>query len=166
MPILNQNEIANFFGVTRQSILDWTGKGCPFLEKPEGRGKGSWKFDSAAVANWRLQHERAVMARTTGDTTEEQMKLRIKAADLLRAESDAAYSELELQIKRGEFVALSEIGSDIEDRVARCRARLLSIPKVLASPISAESDPVRCEELIRNPIFAALTELSHAQPEV
>ena len=50
---MNRATLAKFFGVPVAEVDKWVGQGCPYIKRATGKGD-EWIFDSADVANWRL----------------------------------------------------------------------------------------------------------------
>lgn len=81
---VNRTDLASVFGIAPTTVDAWVKAGCPYLERPTGRGKG-WTFDTAAVARWREQ--RAADEAAGRDVPDETaMRLRKLAADAKSAE--------------------------------------------------------------------------------
>lgn len=82
----------------------------------------------------------------------------------LRKESALAdLRELELAEKRRDLLSASEVSTAIHELIATSKSKLLLIGDELGDRISAESDPIKCREMIAAEIRAALQELSKYQ---
>ena len=96
-------------------------------------------------------------------------KQRLDAGDFLQArtrreQAVAKLRELELREKRGELVQLKDVTRAWTGLVAAVRSRLLMMPANLATYVAAESNPAKCEDIMRSELYEALTELSQWRP--
>ena len=80
-----------------------------------------------------------------------------------RAAYEAQLAGLELAEKRRDLLRASEVSTAIHDLIATSKSKLLLIGDELGDRISAESDPIKCREMIAAEIRAALQELSKYQ---
>ena len=97
---VNRSDLALVFGVAATTIDAWIKAGCPYLERPTGRGKG-WVFDTAAVARWREQRAAEDAA---GKEVQDEAALRLRK---LAAEAKAA--ELALMRDMGELAPIADM---------------------------------------------------------
>ncbi|HEV7271791.1 terminase small subunit [Pseudoxanthomonas sp.] len=51
---VNRAGIAKVFGVPVAEIDKWVDSGCPYIKRAKTKGD-AWVFDTADVANWRLE---------------------------------------------------------------------------------------------------------------
>ena len=124
----NRSDLASVFGIAPTTVDAWIKAGCPYLERPTGRGKG-WAFDTAAVARWR---EQRAAEEAAGKDVQDEAALRLRK---LAAEAKAA--ELTLMRDMGEVATITEmervwsrILAETQSRlrgsfVTRCEAQLL-----------------------------------------
>lgn len=156
MPIIgtgknvSQLELASLFGVSVVTVRAWQRKGLPVLEKG-GRGKPSI-YNTAAVARWR--EEQAALA-ASGDTSAMDMD----EARRRKTAAEAALAEMDLAIRRGEYVLIEEVGAAVEAEYATIRANFSSMP----GDISGDLEHLRAseiEELLANKVSEILNELS------
>jgi len=116
------------FGIAPTTVDAWIKAGCPYLERPTGRGKG-WLFDTAAVGRWR---EQVVADTAAGKEVQDEAALRLRklAAEAKSAELKLAH-EMELvgSIEVMERVwsrMLAELQSNLRGSfVSRCETQLL-----------------------------------------
>jgi hypothetical protein len=86
----------------------------------------------------------------------------IRAARLRWFESRASIAELELAQRRGELLNAAEVTQALRSAMATMRNRLLSVPSHLGPRIAATTDAVKCAQLLREQISAALEDLANA----
>jgi phage terminase Nu1 subunit (DNA packaging protein) len=151
--IVNKRELAEVFGVSPQAIDGWLSRGCPVLEK--GAPLVGYKFDTAAVAEWRAEQRVSEAIGGNKPASQEDAFQRKTAAE-------AALAELKLARELGQLVTLEDVERVWQNLAAMCRARMLAIPSNIARlAFSAESvDEARA--IIENAIHEALNELAAA----
>ncbi len=122
-------QLAAIFGVTPPAIDGWVRRGCPVHEpsKGPGRGKGA-KFWVPDVVAWRDTH--IVLKGAIADTGEQPQDLRNR---LLRTQTESA--ELDLAVKRGELIEVTEYRDALESTYQRVGARLKGVKPKLASAV-------------------------------
>lgn len=123
---VNQAELAALFGVSTVTIRAWERKGLP-VERKGGTGRAS-SYNTAAVARWR--EEQAALA-ATGDTSAMDME----EARRRKTAAEAALAELDLSIRRGDYVLIEEVGSIVADEYATIRANFTSLPGDIAADL-------------------------------
>ena len=139
-------QLAAIFGVTPPAIDGWVRRGCPVHEpsKGPGRGKGA-KFWVPDVVAWRDTH--IVLKGATADTGDEPKDLRTR---LLRAQTES--EELDLALKRGQLLEVTEFREALESTYQRVGARLKGVkPKLAAAVVgvtTVQEGFVRVEPLI------------------
>lgn len=124
--MVNQAELAAMFGVQPITIRAWERKGCP-VEIKGGGGHRS-KYNTAAVIRWR--EEQAALA-ATGDTNAMDME----EARRRKTAAEAALAELDLSVKRGEYVLIEEVGAVVAEEYATIRANFSSLPGDVAADL-------------------------------
>ena len=50
---VNRVSLAKVFGVPVADVDKWVDMGCPYIKRAAGKG-AEWIFDTADVANWRI----------------------------------------------------------------------------------------------------------------
>jgi hypothetical protein len=68
--------------------------------------------------------------------------------------------ELELAEKRGELLNASEVSTAIHELISTAKSKLLLLGDELGDRLAAESDPIRCREMVNAEVRSALTALS------
>jgi hypothetical protein len=68
--------------------------------------------------------------------------------------------ELELAEKRGELLNASEVSTAIHELISAAKSKLLLLGDELGDRLAAESDPIRCREMVNAEVRSALTALS------
>lgn len=143
--------VARFFGVAADTIRkDWKARGMP----AGGRGR----YDLAAIARWRIQHERDQAGATGGGPVDE------IAEQLRRARAEAA--RLDVDRKRrardaelGEVVSARWVSETLRHALGVFRQRLESLPAERAQLFPASARSAAVEEW-RQAIRRSLVELA------
>lgn len=120
MTILNTTQLAEHYGVHRQTILSWARKGMPYMTKG-GRGK-EWQFDSVHVSSWRDQQTLNDAIGDTNDTSEEELKRRKLAAETSIVEIEAAKA-------RSEVVPVEDVEKTVRDLSIELATRMMLVGK-------------------------------------
>lgn len=142
---LSQTDLARFFGVTPTTIRAWERRSCPVVRT--GRKGVQAIYNTAAVIRWR--EEQAVLA-ASGDTAGMDME----EARRRKTAAEAALAELELSVKRGEYVEIEQVGRVVEDEYATIRANFTS----LAGDIAADLENLKAVE-IQEALAAKVSEI-------
>lgn len=82
-----------------------------------------------------------------------------------RAAYEAKLSELELAKAEGRYIDIDVARADIESRIVRCRARLVSLPAKLAPLVVGVEDLNELRGIIERVVYEALAELANAGNE-
>jgi len=69
--------------------------------------------------------------------------------------------ELELSEKRKELLSAAEVSTAIHGLISSAKSKLLLLGDELGDRLAAESDPIRCRELVNAEVRNALTALSN-----
>jgi len=144
--LLSKGELAEAIGVSRLTVENWIGRGCPVTEKGS-RGR-RWALNPADVVAW-------LLARDRNGT---------KAPDLTRARAELAQAQaekakLELATLRGRLIPADKIERAWSDLILAFRSRALAIPKKLAPRVS-EATTAEAERILEEEIHEALAELA------
>lgn len=98
---------------------------------------------------------RALMDRAKGD--QEKLIVSEERARLLRAQAELR--ELELAQRSAKLLDAQDVEAVWAKHVTTVRAKFLALPSRLAAEISGMDDPAKCQRLIQDAIYEALTEL-------
>lgn len=147
---VNKTELAELQGVSLPTINAWMTQGMPVAAEG-GRGKG-YEFDNAAVTEWRVSRAQRKALSGAGSESEAASKKRKVAAEADIAEMKAA------QI-RGELCIQADLVADIQNDLAKVRARLLGIP-TRAAPMVVALEEQGARQLLQELVHEALEELS------
>ncbi|MGQ3671797.1 terminase small subunit [Xanthobacter sp. TB0136] len=145
--LVNQAQLAALFGVQPITIRAWVRKGCP--EEVKGGGGKRAAYNTAAVIRWR--EEQAALA-ATGDASaldEAELKKRKLAAEM-------GLAELELSVRRGEYVEIEQVGALVADEYATVRANFTAMPGDIAPDLEG-CTAAEIQELM----MAKVTEILH-----
>ena len=129
---VNRSDLASVFGIAPTTVDAWIKAGCPYLERPTGRGKG-WVFDTAAVARWREQRAAEDAA---GKEVQDEAALRLRK---LAAEAKSA--EMELLQRMGALAPIDEMEREWSRVLAEVQSNLRgSLITRLATQLIGETD--------------------------
>ncbi len=147
--LLNQREIAEFFGYSAKSVSLWQREGMPVaLETAPGLEN---QYDSEAVHRW-------IIARKVAEVAGDADKSRLN-----RLQGDKI--ELEIAEKRRELIPASEIEPAWVGMILAAREALLSVPDRIA-PLLAHLDGVDAmRDLLSEQIEDALLKLAATDGE-
>lgn len=141
--VVNQAELAQIMGVSKQTISAWQEEGLPVATRGV-RGRPN-SYDTAKVVKW-------FAARESGKSEETQKDR------LSRVQADRI--EMEMAHQRGELVPAAEIAPAWSGIVIAVRQALLAIPAGVA-PLLAQADGQdEIRTLLEEAIADALTKLS------
>jgi phage terminase Nu1 subunit (DNA packaging protein) len=141
--------IAERLKLTPRRIQQLVGEGLPRIT----RGK----YDVDQVLDWYIAKLERQLARQTDEEGEiakkfnEEMRLLSSRADL---------QELDLAIKRREFVAIADVEKQMTDLVITTKARILTVPARLAPELLGEDSRVMVQAKIEKSIKEALSHLA------
>lgn len=147
---LNQTETAMLFGVTPATIRTWERRGCPVVK--QGRKGVEAVYNTAAVIRWR--EEQAALA-ASGDLS----SMDVEEARRRKLAAEAALAELDLAVRRGDFVEIEQVGKAVEEEYATIRANLTSLPGEVAADLEGLTTAER-QELIAAKVSEILTALA------
>ncbi len=110
MRTLNRTELATFHGVSQPTVDEWIRRGCPAIARGN-KGK-AWKFDSAAVINWRLEEAKIDAKAGISDPSGVMSK---EEADRRRAVALARSAEIEVDERLKSVALVSDVKADLTD---------------------------------------------------
>lgn len=142
-------QAAALLGKKTDTLKKWFGQGCPHEKAAKG-----YRVDVAAVFDWRIAHERSLVA---GDESGEVLVLELERAKLAKEQRIAA--EMANAVRRGELVEASEVAAGWASIVQACKAKLLSLGSKVASRVSHPNQRLLAKE-IDGEIKLVLKELS------
>jgi phage terminase Nu1 subunit (DNA packaging protein) len=115
--IVNLSELSAQIGVTRNTLMSWTKRGCPYVSRADRKKGIEWQLNTAEVAQWRI--DQAVL-NAIGDLTETDINELRKRK--LRAET--VIVELEAAKARGQVGDLEEFERQVTSASIEIRTRL------------------------------------------
>jgi len=153
---VSTTELANFLGVHRRTIQDWTKQGCPIAVRVSQGVKGGHQFIPRDVMNW--LKEKAVSDAIGGDdpnivSAEEAKRRKILA--------EAGLQEIELAKKKGDVIDLAELERKLSNSFAIVRSNMLKVPDRTAIRLVGETDEVKIKRIIREEVTQALEALAN-----
>ena len=149
-PIVSQAELCRLFNTTPQTVLAWEGRGCPIVQKG-GRGKPS-RYRVSEVIRWR--EEQAALA-ATGDLAAMDME----EAKRRKLAAEAALAELDLAVRRNEYVLIEEVAETVAAEYSDVRANFTSMPGDIAADLEGLAT-IEIQELLAAKVSEILTALS------
>lgn len=154
---LNREKLADMFGCSLRTVDDYKNHGMP--GEPPERAGDQWRFDSADCINWLVARERkSVEAKYSGG--DQQGTLTFQRQRLTQGQADLV--ELERKKLEEALLDAEEVAQEWSSEITEARNILLAIGDELGDKIAAETDAVRCRELINARVRAALQELADA----
>lgn len=147
--LVNQRQIAEIFGVTRETIRKWIDQGMPTRN---GTG-GLRLYLPSEVIRWREDRVTQSALDSVAITDIEEAKRRKLAAE-------AAMAEIELSKARGEVVEIGLVGAEVGSALATCRARLLGIGASVVPRLQIAADGVEMKAIVDEAVHRALEEIS------
>jgi len=150
---INRGDLAALCGVSLPTVDSWIENGCPFLER--GSRGVEWRFDSAAVIDWRIQRavEKAVM-----DTGGDNSKGRREDADCRRAVANAVVAEIGADEALKSVVSRHDAIADLATFCQVLRTGLSNMAAKIAARATTMNSAPEIEALARketNRAFAA-----------
>lgn len=139
--IVNTTDLVNLFGVTKKSIAEWSGKGCPKI------GRGLWKLKD--VIAWRGLARRGDV---NGEESDAVKKLR---ADAEYKDAKAKQEAVRLQEMLGNLIPIDMMKDEWAMMFTEIRQQLLKLPNDIRAktyvlyPECSEEVTVIAEETIR-----------------
>ena len=155
--IVTRDRCASIFGIARTTLDDWVKRGCPILKK--GAMGVAAEFDTAAVADWRINEATVGDAGGSPDLTKERARLAREQADKAAMEN--------AQLRR-ELLPADEVKKADESIWATVRDRMRSIPMAAADLCveeAAKSGSAGVADILRSMIDDALEALGTADVE-
>lgn len=147
--ICSTSEIAEFLGVSYETVQNDIAKGAPISERG-GKGK-QHQIAAGEYVRWMV---RRAAEREDGDL------LNYDAARTRKMNADAQVAELDLAERRGEVVEVGAVVSVVTDMLAEIKAKLLSIPSRLAHRLAAVGTREAAMEILEKEITGTLNELT------
>lgn len=152
--LVNQRQIAEIFGVTRETIRKWADLGMP----TRGGDRRARTYLPSEVIRWREERAERAAIESVAITDIEEAKRRKLAAE-------AALAELELAKARDEVAEIELMGAEVGKAFARCRARLLGIGAAVVPRLQLAMDGVEMKRIVDDEVHLALGELSNGALE-
>jgi phage terminase Nu1 subunit (DNA packaging protein) len=155
--LVTRYQLAEILEVAPDQVTRMEREGLPV----ESRGAGSRpsRYLLAKAVPWYLARERDRLAGSAEATSLDAERARL-------AKAQARRTELDIRRKEGELVPLAEVTEALTSLLATVRARLLAIPSALGPGLAAAASggPRAAEDLVRQAIESALTELASWRP--
>lgn len=160
---VNRSDLASVFGIAPTTVDAWIKAGCPYLERPTGRGKG-WAFDTAAVARWR---EQRAAEEASGREVQDEAALRLR-----KLAAEAKFAEMELLQRMGALAPIDDMERVWSRVLAELQSNLRgSLITRLATQLIGETDPKTFKRIALTEVDSLLESLvemdlsEEAQPE-
>jgi len=150
LPHVTKAELGRLMGASIPTVSQWVSKGCPYVQKGS-KGK-QWIFNVPDVVAWRGEQ---IAIQAVGDTK----SLDIDEARRRKVAAEAALTELDLSVRRGELVEVEVVADTVGEDYANLRAKLLSFPVKLAPQVVGMEDAGEIQSLSESLIHEALEEL-------
>jgi hypothetical protein len=149
-----------------QADADWTRKTDPGKQRG-GESRNPVEAPMAAAAGESADPRRRVAA---GDVERPDDPPSGQIDDYQRSRAAKEYWESELSRLKAEREAGNLISRESAEKawggmVVSTRTKALYLPSQLASRLASESDPITCEEILKDAVHKLLSELSEYRPE-
>lgn len=149
---VNRQELAEVFGITVVTVDAWVRRGCPYVQRG-AKGK-VWKFDTAAVAEWRREQARDEASGVNETDGEDELKRRKLAVQI-------AAEELKLAKARELVAPLDQMGRAVATAFAEIKARMRSdLRSRLVARLLGETDERRFNAVVLEEVDQALESLA------
>ena len=150
--IVNFVDLVALWGISRNTLYSWLRKGCPFIKKAD-RSRGiQWEFNTADVAQWRLDQAVQDVIAETSNATEDELRRRKLAAETVLAELQTAKA-------KGEVGSLDEFERVVTNASIQIRTRLRQMADRVA-PIVVGLKVSEVKRILRDEVDQALTVLA------
>ncbi len=151
--IASLSAVARIIGVQRNTLMSMVRRGCPYLSKP-GRKKGSeWKFNTAEVAQWRIDQAVKEAIGDVRETDEKELRKRKLRAETIIAELEAAKA-------RGQVGDLDEFGRQVRNASIKIRTRLKQMVARVAPMLIGIKKITEIKAILADEVDQALTALA------
>lgn len=143
--IVNLLGLASIWGLHRNTVSAWVKRGCPYVTRADRNQGIEWEFDSAEVAQWRLEQAVQDAIGDTQKATKDELIRRKLAAETVIAELEAARA-------RGQVGDLQEFERQMTEAAVEIRTRMQQMvsrvaPMVLGSKKVSEIKAILAEEI-------------------
>lgn len=150
--IVNRAELAARLGKTLPTVDTWVREGCPVVERAtKGR---PWKFDLAAVVDWREQRARDSSKSQGTDLKELQRR---------KLEAETEKAELELAKAKGDVALIEDFERAQALVFAAIRTNILNVPQRIVLQLLGETNETVFKEKLRIELAAALEQSAKTQ---
>jgi phage terminase Nu1 subunit (DNA packaging protein) len=146
--IVNARELARMLGVTNATIRDWEASGLPILKK--GSPGVPSEYDSVACVRWWAEN-------ISGKT---QTPVDLADAEKREAIARAELRELELMVKKGQFVMADDVERTYTRAFANIKTKLQAMPTKLAPRLVGFANPAEIQDVIAKEVRGVLTSLA------
>jgi len=151
--IVNKKELSDILGITERSLTTWQKNGLP-IAVDGGRGAHN-QYDTKDVIQWMIRREISKLTVNTDGTAhdydEERSRLTFHQANKASLEED---------VLRGLLIPSETVSSVWGDMISAFRAKILSVPTKTAHLMLAVDKLSDAEDILKDIVFEALTELS------
>ena len=150
--IVSKVDLAKTLNVSKPTIDDWVHLGCPFISKG-GAGK-QWQFDTGAVFDWRVRHER-------DREGEEEIG---KTDDLYRQKLFEEVKRLKLQNHKmaGDLMDAGHVRHVMLQAINILREQLTALPSRTVALLEGCDTKQERQSVLDDAVFTALNSVSEA----
>ncbi len=152
--LVNQRQLAEIFGVTRETIRKWADLGMPIHRGPARTNA----YLPAEVIRWREERAERAAIESVAVTDIDEARRRKMAAE-------AALAEIALAKARGEVVELGIIGEELGSALSKCRAKLLALGAGVVPRLQMATDAKEMKRIVDDAVLQALEEISDGSLE-
>jgi hypothetical protein len=144
--MLNRSDLDRCYRVNLSTVDEWIVAGLPGQKVG-----GAWQFDEAEVDAWKAER---------GNGKPPRGAISLAEARRRKIIADTSLSRFELRKLKREYIPQAQVSEIWNRLVANFKAKLLVLPSKLAPRLVEIADPNVIRSMLRDEVFAALTELS------
>ena len=151
--ILNGQQLARYFGTSRQTITAWDRSGMPRYDEKGPRG--SPRYNSAVCVDWKIDQEIKRRTKSSPDNDDdleiEEIRRRAELAKMKQA-------EIELAVTEERFGDIEAILLELSNSLSTIRSTLIALPKI--APQLEHMDALAVEQRLEEEVYRVLNELA------
>lgn len=149
---MSLSAVARIVGVQRNTLMSMVRRGCPYISKPTRKKGSQWEFNTAEVAQWRIDQAVKEAIGDVRETDVNELRKRKLRAETIIVELDAAKA-------RGQVGDLDEFERQVTNASIEIRTRLKQMIARVA-PMVVGLKVAEIKRILRDEVDQALTVLA------
>jgi len=143
---VGSTELAEWFGVTRQTVIELTRNGILHQISDESSGRTTRKYDLKATMQ---EYSKYLRDRAAGRSTatEDELKKKKLEADIALKESQGELHRLKTAITNGEYISIQEVQIDYDKFFVTFKKFAMGLPSRVIGLISGSLEPAEARKL-------------------